>query len=182
MGRRASQVWSAVVLPEKRKKEKRRWKEKKLWVQPKPLKNLDDMPKLFGTSLLYLKAWYVELALEVWYGRIFWQVFYKTVGTMTSWLGTFAHAKFQTIALFVNTSSDFSSVFREHIAKCKNLRSISENEMPMWYFLMIHSRSLPYTYPAGNMRNKQTKIRAGSLCLVKLLTPSYSGIRRALGP
>lgn len=81
------------------------------------------------------------------YGMLefFWQVFYKTVGTMASWLGTFVHAKFQTIALFVNTSSDFSSVFREHIAKCKNLRSISENEMPMWYFLMIHNRSLPHT-------------------------------------
>ncbi len=78
------------------------------------------------------------------YGTLefFWQVFYKTVGTMASWLGTFIHAKFKTISLFVKTSSDFSSVFREHITKCKNLRSILENEMAMWYFLMIPSRSL----------------------------------------
>jgi len=82
----------------------------------------------------------------------------------------------------VKTSSDFSSVFREHIAKCKNLRSISENEMAMWYFLMIPSRSLLYTYPADNMRKLIKKICARSLCLVKLSTASFSGIRHALGP
>jgi hypothetical protein len=141
------------------------------------------MLKLFGTSLLYLKAmvwratqtlkksrshakviWHIFIIFEgngmlnllLRYGMLdfFWQVIYKTVGTMASWLGTFVRAKFKTIILFVKTSSDFSSVFREHIAKCKNLRGILENELAMWYFLMIPSRSLPYTYPPGNMRKK----------------------------